>query len=169
MRGFFIFLLAGLLSQSAALAKVKHLPWTTNLKAGDKVCVYDIDETDPLVDDYNDSLKYWYRMPSGDQKSVRQLRPLTRKLLLRVLYPGLRVSGKPDKLGQYWFSGSLVVVDGGYRPSAEKMYSIQRGKNNLLGQKGRSWVLNWQVLHFEKARFKKKQTLKSCARKYPSF
>lgn len=164
----FIFLLVGTLLAGTALAKVKSLAWSTDLKAGDKVCIYDISEDDPLVDDHNDSLKYWYRLPSGDQATKRQLRPLVRKLKLRVLWPGLAIS-KPDKLGQYWYSGSLVVVEGGYRPTSAKMYTIQRGKNTLLGQAGRSWVLPWQVLHFEKVRLKKKQTLKSCERKYPSF
>ncbi len=164
----FIFLLAGLWINGAAEAKIKALSWSTDVKPGDKVCIYDISEDDPLVDDHNDSLKYWYRMPSGDQVSKRQLRPLVRKLHLRVLWPGLKIS-QPDKLGQYWYSGSLVIVKGGYRPTEAKMYTIQRGKNTLLGQKGRSWVLPWQVLHFEAVRLTKKQTLQSCARKYESF
>ena len=165
----FIFLLGWAVSQSVVEAKVRARDWSTSLKPGDKVCIYDISEDDPLVDDHNDSLKYWYRMPSGDQKSMRQLRPLTRILLLPVLWPGIVVNGAPDEFGQSWYSGSLVVVEGGYKPTSAKIYSIQRGKNTLLGQKGRSWVLPWQVLHFEKVRLKKKQALKSCVRKYPNF
>ena len=154
---------------SSATGVKKKLPWTNEIHPGDKVCVYDISRDDPLVDNHNDSLKYWYRKPTGNQKSRWLLRPMVRKLVLRALWPGVSVNGNPDAQGHFWYSGSFVVISGGYKPSSAKDYIIQRGKNTLFGQMGRSWVVDWAVLHFEKGRFVKKRGVFSCARKYETF
>jgi hypothetical protein len=152
----------------SASGAVKQLPYDTIFYPGDKVCVYDIHKTDPLINSGNDSFKYLYRSPNGPGKSW-QLRPIARKIMLRVLHPGLTVSKQPDRTGQHWYSGALVVVSGGYRIKAgEKTYTIQLGQNSLVGQLGVPWLLNWQVIHFEKARFSKKQMF-SCERKYEKF
>jgi len=151
-----------------AVASAK-LPWSTRLNPGDKVCIYDISEEDPLVDGGNDSLKYWDNSSSGDKKARRVLRASVRRLVFRVLEPGLVVNGTPDKYGRYWYSGSLVAVQGGYKPNTDKMYTITRGKNVLLGQSGRSWVKDWSVVHFVKARFTKKPLVGGCKRKYAHY
>jgi hypothetical protein len=155
---------------SEAEAASKMIPWDTDIKPGDRVCIYDIAEHDPLVDYHNDSLKYNYRAPSGDQRWFRQLRPMVRKLVLVVAWPGLQVSATPDKIDQYWYSGWLFVIKGGHKPEKNlKKYEIKRGKNILLGQGGRSWVMPAHMLHFTHVRLKRKIGMFSCARKYESF
>ena len=154
---------------SRAEAGNKIIAWDTDIKPGDKVCIYDISEQDPLVDFYDDSLKYTYRSPRGKQQSVRQLRPMVRKLVLMVAWPGLQVNATQDKIGQYWYSGWLFVVKGGYKYKNGKKYEIKRGKNTLLGQGGRSWVMPAHMLHFTHVRLKRKIGMFSCARKYESF
>jgi len=144
----------------------KKIPWGTEFAPGDKVCLYDVSKSDPLVDKSDLSFKYFYRSPLGDQQSRYQLRPSVRDLLLRVLWPGLTVDGTPDLNGNFWFSGSLVVISGGYQPGLAETYVITRGKNTLLVEKNRSWVKDWQVLHFKQVRLRKKKFARSCKRKY---
>jgi hypothetical protein len=153
----------------ASSIQAKQRPeWDVSFEPGDKVCVHDIAESDPLVDDHNDSLKYWDNSKSGDGKMRRILRGSVRRLVFRVLQPGITPSGR-DKDGGLWHSGRLVAIYGGHKPSQAKSYIIKRGQNELFGQEGRPWILDWSVIHFEKARFKKKGNIGSCMRKYPKF
>ncbi|MBU2648772.1 hypothetical protein KKI24_28955 [bacterium] len=142
--------------------------WDTKFDPGDLVCLYDIGKWDPLIDnESNDSLKYWYRSPVGNQQSNYQLRPIALGLQMRVLYPGLIAS---DKGGDgVWFSGRLVIVKGGLIPG-KNAYAVQKGENFLLRDNGRTIVMDWQVLHFEKARFKKNPAGPfGCRRKYDKY
>ena len=142
--------------------------WTATFKPGDLVCLYDIHKQDPLVDnESNDSLKYWYRKPVGDQKSVFRLRPLARGLQMRVLYPGLVATEKGDE--GYWYRGQVVVVKGGVEPS-KKAYPVAKGDNVLLRDFGRTIIMDWQTLIFEKARFKVNPLGPAgCRRKYDRY
>ncbi|MCP4755998.1 MAG: hypothetical protein GY866_34490 [Proteobacteria bacterium] len=143
-------------------------PWTTKLKPGDTVCIYDIGKGDDLIHNKsNDSLKYWYRADIGNQKSRYELRPMARNLQMRLLWPGLKVV-ETDGTGRQWYSADLVVVKGGRKPG-KKGYPVELGDNVLLRERGRTIVVNWQILHFEKARFKKKIPALGCRRKYDKY
>ena len=152
-----------------ATARNKNLPYDTVFAPGDEVCLYDIGPDDPLVNNYNDSLKYWDNAASGDAKPRHIMRASVRRLIFRILLPGLQVGGQPDKLGQYWYSGKLVVVKGGYIAGRGKRYAITLGENVLLGQKGKPWIRDWEVINFKQARFVKKRLFDSCPRKYKNF
>ena len=162
-RGLFLF---GLLifCYGASIAKEKS-SWSTDLKAGDKVCLYDIDWKDPLVGHESYSLKYWYRSPAGNQKPRRQLRPSIRKLLFRVLWPGVKVSGEADGGGS-WYSATLLVIKNGHKSKGENPKTLEIGGNTLILEDGRSWAERWQVLKFSRARFRKKPRFGNCYRKY---
>jgi hypothetical protein len=162
MRFLIIFVISLILAYGSAAAKSK---WSTDLKPGDKVCLYDIGKNDLLVGHDSYSLEYWYRSPAGNQKSRRQLRPSVRKLLFRVLWPGVTVNGKPDKEGN-WYSATLVVIKKGYETKSAKPALIKRGENTLILEDGRSWAANWQVLKFTNVRLVKKPLVGNCRRKY---
>lgn len=138
--------------------------WSTDLRPGDKVCLYDIEKTDPMVGHDSHSLKYWYRSPLGDQRSTRQLRPSIRKLLFRLLWPGIKVS-KADRNGS-WYSATLLVIKNGYKSKRSKPRLVDRAGNTLIIEKGLSFLPPWQVVRFDKVRLKKKPALGSCRRKY---
>lgn len=165
-RGLFLLcLLMGFCRNLLLAAEAEKPAWTTDLRAGDKVCLYDIGKGDPLVGHSSYSLEYWYRSPAGNQRSRRQLRPSVRKLLFRVLWPGVKASGKADEDGS-WYSATLLVIKNGHESKSKNPRLIQRGENSLVLEKGRSWVESWQVLKFTRARFKKKPRLGNCYRKY---
>jgi len=130
LRTFTLFLTVFVFSASGAAAAKKKTGWDTVLKPGDKVCIYDIDVDDPLVDKTSLSFKYYYRSPLGEQNSRYQLRPAARDLILKVLWPGLTIDGTPDRNGEFWFSGSLLVISGGYRPGLDKNYLIKKGESS---------------------------------------
>lgn len=146
-------------------AELEKPVWSTDLKPGDKVCLYDIGKDDPLVGHGNYSLEWWYRSPIGDQRARRQLRPSVRKLLFRVLWPGMKVSGKADKNGN-WYTATLLVIKNGHKSKSKKSKLLKRGENTLILEEGRSWVTNWQVLKVNQGRFKKKPRLGNCYRQY---
>jgi hypothetical protein len=149
--------------------KTYAVPWDVKIRPGDVVCIYDISMDDPLADkDSSDSLKYWYRLPTGDQKGRWQLRPMVRDIQMRVLWPGFKVSAK-DRDNQYWYSGLAVVIKGGLK-SSNKTYPINKGENILMRNKGRTIIMNWQTLHFERVRLKKNpKGPRGCRRKYEQF
>ena len=169
LKTFTFILVVFVLSASGASAAGKKKGWDTVLKPGDKVCIYDIAMSDPLVDKTSTSFKYYYRSPLGEQNSRYQLRPAARDLVLRIVWPGLTIDGTPDRNGEFWFSGSLLVISGGYRPGLDKNYLIERGENTLVVEKNRSWIMDWQVLHFKQVRLKKKKMIRGCKRKYPIY
>lgn len=138
--------------------------WSDNLRPGDKVCIYDIGKSDRLVGDDQYSLKYWYRSPRGSQQSTRQLRPSVRKLLFRLLWPGLKIVSS-DKNGA-WYAARLAVIKNGYRSKREKPRLIKRGDNTLITERGLSFVPGWSVLKFTKVRLRKKPAFGNCFRKY---
>lgn len=143
-------------------------PWDDDLKPGDKVCLYDIHVSDPLVDRKSDySLKYWYRLPYGDQKARLQLRPTIKSLLFRVLWPGLSVSGS-DKSGLPWYSAKLLAIKGG-NELFDDAIKIKLGETSMMVQFGKTVVVDWQVLDFQKVRLKKKLLGRSCERRYEKF
>lgn len=135
---------------------------------GDKVCIYDIGD-DPLVDNKSsDSLKYWYRLPSGDQVCRYQLRPMVRELMLIVLWPGFKISGKGDD-GQPWYSGLAVVIHGGKTPG-KGAYPVKKGENILMRENGRTIVMDYQTLYFDQVRLKKDRPGPlGCRRKYEKY
>lgn len=139
-------------------------PWDDSFKPGEMVCIWDIGEGDPLIHNRsNHSLKYWYRSKVGKQQSRYELRPIARNLVLRVLFPPLL------KKDDGWFSGYLIVVKGGVE-DFQNMSTIKKGENTLLLAGGRTYIANWQVLYFERARFKKDLLFgKGCKRKYPKY
>ena len=138
--------------------------WSRDLRPGDKVCLYDIEKTDLMVGHDSHSLKYWYRSPLGDQRSTRQLRPSIRKLLFRLLWPGIQVS-KADKNGS-WYSATLLVIKNGYKSKRSKPRLVERAGNTLIVEKGLSFLPPWQVVRFDKVRLKKKPLAGNCRRKY---
>jgi hypothetical protein len=138
--------------------------WSENLRPGDKVCLYDIGKSDLLVGDDSYSLKYWYRSPRGNQQSTRQLRPSVRKLLFRLLWPGLKIVSS-DKNGA-WYSAKLLVIKNGYKARKASPRLIERGENTLIINRGLSFIPNWQTLTLTKTRLKKKPVLGNCYRKY---
>ena len=158
----FLPILLILFLQSAFAAK-KKIPWDSNFEVGDTVCIYDIAKADPLVHNRsNHSLKYWYRANTGKQKNRYELRPIAKKLQLKVLWPGL----KRDKAG--WYSGNLVVIKGGKEIMA-RYSTTTRGHNRLIVNAGRTYVSKWQVINFTQAKFKKKFPALSCTRTYPKY
>lgn len=163
--GFFLFCMLVCFSELSPAAESEKPAWSTDLKAGDKVCLYDIGKGDPLVGHSSYSLEYWYRSPAGNQKPRRQLRPSIRKLLFRVLWPGVKASGDADEDGS-WYSATLLVIKNGHESKRKNPRLIQRGENSLVIEKGRSWVESWQVLKFTRARFRKKPRLGRCWRQY---
>lgn len=162
---FLFYMLIIFKSELSVAAELEKPVWSTELQPGDKVCLYDIGKGDPLVGHDSYSLEYWYRSPAGNQKSRRQLRPSVRKLLFRVLWPGVKASGEADKNGS-WYSATLLVIKNGHEIRKKNPRLIQRGENSLVLEDGRSWVENWQVLKFTKARFKKKTRFGHCYREY---
>jgi len=166
---YLLFFLIFVLTASVSIAAKKKSGWDLVIQPGDQVCIYDIAATDPLVDKSLTSFKYYYRSPLGDQNSRYQLRPSIRDLQLRVLWPGLTADLTPDVNGDYWFSGSLMVIKGGYHPGLDDNFLLERGANTLLVEKKRSWVMNWQVLHFKQVRLKKKKMFRKCQRNYPIY
>jgi hypothetical protein len=163
-RGFLILLLLTGLSVLVFASEKRKPAWSTDLKPGDKVCLYDIGQDDPLVGHDSYSLEYWYRSPAGNQRARRQLRPSVRKLLFKILWPGVKVSGA-DEDGN-WYEAALLVIKGGHESESENPKLLRRDKNTLILEKGRSWAANWQVLKFTQARFRKKPRLGNCYRKY---
>jgi hypothetical protein len=163
--GFFPFYLLFLCSGDLIGSEKEKLAWTTDLKPGDKVCLNDIGKGDLLVGHSDHSLEYWYRSPAGNQRPRRQLRPSVRKLLFRVLWPGVKVSGDPDEDGN-WYSATLLVIKNGHETKKKNPKLIQRGENSLVLEDGRSWVESWQVLKFTRARLKKKPRFGHCYRQY---
>ncbi len=157
----YLLALAAVIPASALAAKPG---WSNDLRPGDKVCLYDIEKTDPMVGHDSYSLEYWYRSPLGDQRSTRQLRPSIRKLLFRLLWPGIKVS-KADKNGS-WYSASLLVIKNGYKSKRSKPRLVERAGNTLIAEKGLSFLPPWQVVKFDKVRLKKKPLAGNCRRKY---
>ena len=153
-----------LLSNAVSVAAKGKPAWTTHLKPGDKVCLYDIGKDDPMVGNGNYSLKYWYRSPIGTQRSRLQLRPSVRKLLLKVLWPGLEITGS-DENGN-WYSATLLVIKNGHESKKSNPILMKRGENTLISKGGRSWIPNWHVLKFTRVRLKKKPLVGKCFRKY---
>lgn len=159
---FLTFLVLAAVIPASALAASPG--WSNDLRPGDKVCLYDIEQTDPMVGHDSHSLKYWYRSPLGDQRSTRQLRPSIRRLLFRLLWPGIKVS-KADKNGS-WYSATLLVIKNGYKSKKAKPRLVERAGNTLIVEKGISFLPPWQVVRFDKVRLKKKPLAGSCRRKY---
>jgi len=165
MRKFILTVILLVLYSSASAAN--RLKWDTVFLPGDKVCIYDIGKDDPLADKSPTSLKYYYRSPLGDQRSRYELRPSVTKLLLQVVWPGLKIENHKD--GYAWFSGTLFVIKGGYGPDAEFDASTEKGANKLVLHKNRSWVMNSQLLYFKQVRLKKKRLMRSCHKKQEVF
>ena len=141
--------------------------WSTDLQTGDKVCLYDIGQDDLLVGHDEYSLEYWYNSPANNQASGWQMRPSVRKLLFKVLWPGVKISEKTEDGN--WYSGTLLVIKNGYESKKQNPKLLSRGGNKLILEDGRSWVADWQVLRFVRARFKKKPRFRNCRRKYPAY
>ncbi len=151
----------------SSVSAANRLKWDTVFLPGDKVCIYDIGEKDPLADKSPTSLKYYYRSPLGDQRSRYELRPSVAKLLLQVVWPGLKIENQ--KNGYAWFSGTLFVIKGGHSPDSEFDSFTEKGANKMALYKNRSWVMNNQLLHFDQVRLKKKKMMRSCHKKHEVF
>lgn len=154
--------------------KVK-LKWDTDLKVGDRVCIYDIANDDPLHSDDSVSFMYWYRAREGRQEARYELRPEIAKLRLKILFPGITPADQDVKhISQQWYSVIALVVKNGTKQKdlkklRDKGTSIdfeKIGENELIKYEKRTYPMQDQVIVFEKVRFKKDRILGGCERKY---
>lgn len=169
---FYVFAVFLLIFACQLHAKSNKPPFSTNLKPGDEVCLWDIDPQHDLLASVNIydiyGLTYKYTSPTG--KEEWRLWGSVTKMRFILLWPGIKVSGRVDEKDKWpWFSALVYVKKNGYTSKLKNPEIMSRIGNRLIKEGGRARLPQFGIVRFNRVRFKKKGLIKGCRRKYKSF